>query len=168
MFMASLLGIRHIWDRGKPHDYPLPHHRTNGLRIRRFGRLGQLAPRTACASQPELHYPPHPLRFHPSRRTHAPRTRRMHYCCSLTGDFSSLSIPFRGTVRAFSLWLCGSAYLLLRLSAWSASIAFLPASDLLCPLQTPPRYSAPIARRPASISEAPERPPGVRHVTFIA
>jgi hypothetical protein len=78
----------------------------------------------------------------------------MQYRCSLTGDFSSLSIPFRGTVRAFRLRLCGSASLLLRLSAGSASLA-LPASSLLCPLQTPPRSSAPIARRPASILRSP-------------
>ena len=32
----------------------------------------------------------------------------------------------------------------------SASLA-LPASHLLCPLQTPPRYSTPITQRPASI-----------------
>ncbi|MBM3357037.1 MAG: hypothetical protein FJY54_04850, partial [Betaproteobacteria bacterium] len=30
-------------DREKPHGSPLPHHRTNGSRIRRFGRLSQYA-----------------------------------------------------------------------------------------------------------------------------
>ena len=37
----------------------------------------------------------------------------------------------------------------------SASIAS-PASHLLCPLQTPPRFSAPIARHPASIARSTE------------
>ncbi len=32
-----------IRDREKPHGSPLPHHRTNGSRIRRFGRLSPCA-----------------------------------------------------------------------------------------------------------------------------
>lgn len=36
-----------------------------------------------------------------------PWSRRMQYRCSLASDFSSLSIPLRGTVQAFSVRLCG-------------------------------------------------------------
>jgi len=91
-----------IWDREKPHGSPLPHHRTNGSRIRRFGRLSQCAKHTVPARQPERHLQPRQRRFHPSHRACAPWTRRMQYRCSLASDFSSLSIPSRGTVRAFS------------------------------------------------------------------
>lgn len=41
----------------------------------------------------------------------------MQYRCSSPSDFSSLSIPSRGTVRAFSSRRCGLAYPVLRLSA---------------------------------------------------
>ena len=34
-------------DREKPHGSPLPHHRTNGSRIRRFGRLSRCTKHTA-------------------------------------------------------------------------------------------------------------------------
>jgi len=91
-----------IRDREKPHGSPLPHHRTNGSRIRRFGRLSQGAKHTALARQPERHLQPRQRRFHPSHRACAPWTRRMQYRCSLASDLSSLSIPSRGTVRAFS------------------------------------------------------------------
>jgi hypothetical protein len=37
----KLLLNDNIWDREKPCGSPLPHHRTNGSRIRRFGRLSQ-------------------------------------------------------------------------------------------------------------------------------
>ncbi len=91
-----------IRDRGTPRGVPLPHHRTNGSRIRRFGRLGQCAKHTASARQPERHFRPHQRRLHPSHRACAPWARRMHGRRSLASDFSSLSIPSRGTVRAFS------------------------------------------------------------------
>ena len=85
--------MSHNRDREKPHGSPLPHHRTNGSRIRRFGRLSQRTKHTAPARQPERHLQPRQPRFHPGR---------MQYRCSLASDFSSLSIPSQGTVRAFS------------------------------------------------------------------
>ena len=89
-------------DRERPHNLPLPHHRTNGSRIRRFGRLGQRAQHTAPARQPERHLRPHQRRLHSSHRACAPWARRMHGRRSLASNFSSLSLPSRGTVRAFS------------------------------------------------------------------
>lgn len=137
-----------IWDREKPRGSPLPHHRTNGSRIRRFGRLSQHATMQTAARPPERLLSPRQRRLHPSRGAFAPWTRRMPCRRSLASNCSSLSIPSRGTVRAFGLRRCGSAYRLLRLSAWSASLAS-PASYLLCRLQTSPRYSASVAQRPA-------------------
>ena len=70
---------------------------------------------------------------------------------SLAGKRSSLSIPSRGTVRAFSVPRCGKLHS--RGCAFrhcSASLAS-PASHLVRPLLTSPRYSAPIARHPAPI-----------------
>jgi hypothetical protein len=90
-----------IRDREKPRGSPLPHHRTNGSRIRRFGRLSQCAKQTAHARQPERHFPPRQRRLHPSHRAYAPRARRMQCRRSLASDFSSLLLPSRGTVRAF-------------------------------------------------------------------
>ena len=85
-----------------PRGAPLPHHRTNGSRIRRFGRLSQCAYHTAHARQPERRLRPHRRRLHPSHRACAPWARRMHCHRPLASDFSSLSIPSRETVRAFS------------------------------------------------------------------
>jgi len=98
----------HNRDRKKPLGPSLPHHRTNGSRIRRLGRLSQCAMHTAPALQPERHFQPRQHRLHPSHRTCAPWARRMQCRCSLASDFSSLSIPSRGTLRAFS----GSCHLL--------------------------------------------------------
>ena len=56
-----------------------PSHTTVRTGHVRFGKLGQLAPWTAWACQPEHHFPPHHCRFHPNRWAHAPRTRRMQY-----------------------------------------------------------------------------------------
>jgi hypothetical protein len=139
-------------DREKPHGSPLPHHRAYGSRTRRFGRLSQTWKSALADSQfqPERALSSNQPRFHPSHQARARWTRRMPYRGSRTSHCSSLSIPSRGTVRAFGLRRCGSAYRLLRLSAWSASLA-LPAFLLLCPLLTSPRYSAPVTRRPASI-----------------
>ena len=117
-----------IRNRGKPRGPPLPHHRTNGSRIRLFGRLSQCAKQTAPARQPERHLQPRQHRFHPSHRACAPWTRRMQYRCSLASDFSSLSIPSRGTVRAFS-----------------------DSRHLLRPLQTPADRSARLAPRPVGV-----------------
>jgi hypothetical protein len=115
-------------DREKPRGSPLPHHRTNGSRIRRFGRLSQCAKHTAPARQPERHFQPRQRRFHPSHRACAPWTRRMQYRCSLASDFSSLSIPSRGTVRAFS-----------------------DSRHLLRPLQTSAVRSARLSPRPVGV-----------------
>ena len=63
-------------DREKPHGSPLPHHRTYGSRIRRFGRLSRFAWATAyhypSAVQPERHLTPRQRRFHPSHKTCVP------------------------------------------------------------------------------------------------
>ena len=83
-----------IRDRERPHGLPLPHHRTNGSRIRRFGRLGQSAQQTARASQPERLLEPRQRRLHPSHQACAPWTRRMRCRRSLASNFSSLSTPF--------------------------------------------------------------------------
>ena len=57
-------------DRKKPHGLPLPHHRTYGSRIRRFGRSSRLASWKAYhpAIQPELHLLPRQRRFIPAIR----------------------------------------------------------------------------------------------------
>ena len=150
--LSRARGGRRNRDREKPHGSPLPHHRAYGSRTRRFGRLSQTWNSTLADSQfqPERALSSNQPRFHPSHQARARWTRRMPYRGSRTSHCSSLSIPSRGTVRAFGLRRCGSAYRLLRLSAWSASLA-LPAFLLLCPLLTSPRYSAPVTRRPASI-----------------
>jgi hypothetical protein len=73
-----LFSMRPIRDREKPHGSPLPHHRTNGSRIRRFGRLSQCTWTTSAhARQPERLLSPRRPRFHPSHRACAPWTRRM-------------------------------------------------------------------------------------------
>jgi len=64
-----------------------------------------------------------------------------------------LSIPFRGTVRAFSLRLCGSAYLWLRLSAWSAAQASLSVSNPVS--RTVP--GGPIRPHSRTIAQEPNR-----------
>jgi len=106
--MADALGVQHhqpsprflrvrlqaIRDRERPHGLPLPHHRTNGSRIRRFGRLSQSAQQTARASQPERLLEPRQRRLHPSHQACAPWTRRMRCRRSLASNFSSLSTPF--------------------------------------------------------------------------
>src|SRR5712692_5122141 len=75
----------------------LPHHRTNGSRIRRFGRLSQGTAKMQAARQPEHPLLPHQPRFHPLEA----RAPRMRYRGSLAIDDSSLLLPSRGTVRAF-------------------------------------------------------------------
>ena len=76
---------------------PLPHHRTNGSRIRRFGRLSQGTAKMNAALQPECPLLPRQPRFHPIEAL----ARRMQYRSSLAIDCSSLLLPSRGTVRAF-------------------------------------------------------------------
>ena len=133
-------------DRGRPHGLPLPHHRTNGSRIRRFGRLGRERPAhtAATAPQPESLLVARQPRFHPSPRARAPKTRRMHYRCSLPSEYPSLSSPSRDTVRVFG-----------------------QLHDLLYPLQTSLPWSERIAPPSANFfrtrnPRARERSPGVR------
>ena len=97
----------------------LPHHRAYGSRTRRFGRFSQTWKSALADSQfqPERALSSNQPRFHPSHQARARWTRRMPYRGSRTSHCSSLSIPSRGTVRAFGLRRCGSAYRLLRLSA---------------------------------------------------
>ncbi len=65
----------------------------------------------------------------------------MPYRVSTRGDYSSPSIPLRGTVRAFGSMRCGSAYLLPRLSAVGCltSLACLgpsmPSADFCRPVR---------------------------------
>ncbi len=89
--------MRYIRDREKPRGSPLPHHRTNGSRIRRFGRLSQGTAKMNAAPQPECPLLPRQPRFHPIEAL----ARRMQYRSSLAIDCSSLLLPSRGTVRAF-------------------------------------------------------------------
>ena len=60
------------------------------------------APTAATAPQPESLLVTRQPRLHPSPRARAPKTRRMHCRCFLPSECSSLSSPFRVTVRAFS------------------------------------------------------------------
>ena len=83
---------------------PLPHHRTNGSRIRRFGRVSQGTAKIHATPQPERPLLPHQPRFHPIKAL----ARRMPYRSSLAIDDPSPLLPSRGTVRAFS----GSRHLL--------------------------------------------------------
>src|SRR5712691_3042688 len=76
---------------------PFPHHRTNGSRIRRFGRLSQGTAKMNAAPQPECPLLPRQPRFHPIEAL----ARRMQYRSSLAIDCSSLLLPSRGIVRAF-------------------------------------------------------------------
>ena len=123
-------------DRKEPHGPSLPHHRTYGSRIRRFGRLSRHAWNHYAqwtmrhhACQPERHCMPRRQRFHPSPRACALGTRRMQYRQSLAFDFSSLSSSSRGTVRAFVglSWL--SAFTL----PTTPSADFCPALEASCP-----------------------------------
>src|SRR6266446_4817384 len=127
---------------------PLPHHRTNGSRIRRFGRLSQCTATTQAAHQPERPLLPRQPRFHPIEAL----ARRMQYRSSLAIDYSSLLLPSRGSVRAFSLQ---------------------KTQDLLRPLQTSFSRSEGIASPSANFfrtrnPRARERSPGVRPRTFRA
>src|SRR6266545_3541524 len=90
---------------------PLPHHRTNGSRIRRFGRLSQGTAKMNAVPQPECPLLPRQPRFHPIKAL----ARRMQYRSSLAIDCSSLLLPSRGTVRAFSLQTTKTYYALCRL-----------------------------------------------------
>src|SRR6266700_1298745 len=90
---------------------PLPHHRTNGSRIRRFGRLSQGTAKMNAAPQPECPLLPRQPRFHPIEAL----ARRMQYRSSLAIDCSSLLLPSRGTVRAFGLQTTKTYYALCRL-----------------------------------------------------
>jgi hypothetical protein len=92
--------------------------------------LSQCAKHTAPAPQPERHFQPRQRRLHPSHRTCAPWTRRMQCRRSLASDFSSLSIPSRGTVRAFS-----------------------DSRHLLRPLQTSAVRSTRLAPRPVGVGQ---------------
>ena len=114
-------------------------------------------------------FQPHQWRFHPSQQAYARRTRRMQYHHSPASDFSSHSIPFRGTVRAFSVARCRLACLFLRLSALQCPISFAcstpttPPADFSTALNAGcPTFSAGLA------TSAPGRSPGVRHVSVAA
>jgi hypothetical protein len=74
----------------------------------------------------------------------------MPYRVSTRGDYSSPSIPFRGTVRAFGSRRCGAAYLLPRLSALGCltSLACLgpsmPSADFCRPVRAAPATLSPL------------------------
>jgi hypothetical protein len=74
----------------------------------------------------------------------------MPYRVSTRGDYSSPSIPSRGTVRAFGSRRCGSAYLLPRLSALGCltSLACLgpsmPSADFCRPVRAAPATLSPV------------------------
>jgi hypothetical protein len=86
---------------------PLPHHRTYGSRIRRFGRFSQSEP----SPQPEHWVPECQQPVHPRCRARSPAPRRMPSRRSTPGHHSYL--PFRPSAHP----RCGLAYPLPRLSA---------------------------------------------------
>ena len=89
------------------HGPPLPHHRTYGSRIRRFGGLSQGEP----SPQPEHRFPACQRRVHPRCRARSPTPRRMPSHRSTSGN--DPCPPFGPSAHP----RCGSAYLLPRLSA---------------------------------------------------
>ena len=149
-------------DRKKPRGPSLPHHRAYGSRTRRFGRLSQHAPthwaeltHWICACQPEHHLWPRQPRVHPSQQAHAHRTRRVPSHRSLASDFSSLSIPSRGTVRAF-----GKPLVAQRLGfPTTPSADFCPAVKAGLPI---------LQSLPLTALATEGRSPVVRHESFLA
>ena len=94
--------------------------------------MSRCAKRTAPARQPERLLEPRQRRLHPSHRARAPWTRRMQCQRPLAGNLSSLSIPSRGTVQAFS-----------------------DSRHLLRPLQTSAVRSARLSPHPVGVGHSP-------------
>ena len=112
-------------DREGPRGLPLPHHRTYGSRIRRFGgwRQGETSP------QPEPRFPACQRRVHPRCRG-----RAQHLAgCHLTAPRQATPPLHRSGLRPTRVAappLCGPAF-----RPWGASRAS-PAPGLRCPLLT--------------------------------
>ena len=138
-----------IRDRGRPHGLPLPHQRTNGSRIRRFGRGSHRTPVPLRGRQePERPLLSRQREFHPIWAY----ARRMHYPRSLASDDASPSIPAKGNRPGLQLQTLRLQHIgWLHLSVQSASLAS-PVLHLLCPLQTSAPRSGKISLPPASFS----------------
>jgi hypothetical protein len=127
---------------------PLPHHRTFGSRIRRFGGFSQGEP----SPQPEHWVPECQPRVHPRCRARSPAPRRMPSRRSTTGNASSP--PFRPSAHP----RCGLAYPLPRLSALGCLTSFacagptMPSADFCevvradCAARSPSKDTSPISR----------------------
>src|SRR5262245_22443441 len=128
---------------------PLPHHRTDGSRLRRFGRLRQGEP----SPQPEHRFPECQQPVHPRCWGHAPHLAGCHPAAPPQATppvhHSGLRPP-----RVTAWPLCYPAF-----RPWGASPAS-PAPGLLCPLLTPAGRSGRITP-PSVLARISRRAPAV-------
>jgi hypothetical protein len=128
---------------------PLPHHRTYGSRIRRFGRCGQ----GETSPQPERSSPGVPA----VSSSQAPDMIRHLAGCHLPAPRRATT-PFHRSglrpTRVAAPPICCPAF-----RPWGASLAS-PAPSLLCPLLTSAGRSGRIAP-PSVLARTPRRSPAV-------